>query len=197
MKMEVAKVDRRVRRTRKTIKKAFLSLLFEKDYNEITIADITNRAGYNRATYYVHFQDKDFLLREIVNEVLTGLADRMMSNYLDEQTNSSQRSSGIFTYIHEHASTFQALLHNDSLAYDFKTKMLQTIKSIYSEKIQLRTETGEIMSPDPEIYHTYAGAAVLGTIEYWIKNDMNHSPLHMWEQLTEITFQRPHRMLIR
>lgn len=54
----VKSLDLRVRRTRMMIEKAFIELLQEKDFQSITIQDITDRAMVNRATFYDHFTDK-------------------------------------------------------------------------------------------------------------------------------------------
>jgi len=49
------KVDPRIRRTRMLLEDAFSELIREKDFQSITIQDITARAGINRATFYAHF----------------------------------------------------------------------------------------------------------------------------------------------
>lgn len=64
----VEKVDPRVRRTRKLLIDAFVSLQAEKVFDDITIQDIATRATVNRATFYAHFQDKYDLLDDIIRE---------------------------------------------------------------------------------------------------------------------------------
>jgi AcrR family transcriptional regulator len=54
--------DRRVRRTRKLLHDAFISLVIEKGYEKITIQDILDRADVGRSTFYVHYRDKEALL---------------------------------------------------------------------------------------------------------------------------------------
>ena len=51
-------MDRRIARTRKSIKRAFAYLLSQKDLNEITITDIANAADVNRKTFYTYFEKK-------------------------------------------------------------------------------------------------------------------------------------------
>ena len=58
------KIDPRVKRTRALIQKAFLELFGEKEFEAITIQDITQKAEINRATFYAHYPDK-FALLEI------------------------------------------------------------------------------------------------------------------------------------
>lgn len=60
--------DPRVARTRKLIYDAFHELIQTRDFKDITIADITEKATVNRATFYAHFQDKYDLLEATVTE---------------------------------------------------------------------------------------------------------------------------------
>src|SRR5512139_4063861 len=57
------KQDRRSRRTRQALVEALLALLTAKNYDEISINDIVDRANVGRSTFYAHYQDKDDLLR--------------------------------------------------------------------------------------------------------------------------------------
>jgi AcrR family transcriptional regulator len=50
--------DPRVRRTRQLLQEALLALMAEKNFDAISVQDITERATLNRATFYAHFQDK-------------------------------------------------------------------------------------------------------------------------------------------
>lgn len=57
-------MDRRVLRSRALLQEALLDLARDKRLDEITVADITNRAGVNRSTFYQHYADKDTLLAD-------------------------------------------------------------------------------------------------------------------------------------
>lgn len=59
---EEEKVDPRVKRTRNLILQAFEELLAEKNFESISVQDVTAKAQINRATFYAHFQDKYALL---------------------------------------------------------------------------------------------------------------------------------------
>lgn len=56
------KEDPRVTRTRNLILNAFSELLPEKGFHSLSVQNITERAGVNRATFYAHFPDKYALL---------------------------------------------------------------------------------------------------------------------------------------
>lgn len=56
------KLDPRVKRTRNLILDAFFDLLAEKNFESISVQDVTSKAQVNRATFYAHFPDKYALL---------------------------------------------------------------------------------------------------------------------------------------
>lgn len=60
-------LDKRVIKTQKAIRKSFASLLMEKDINNITIKEISERAEINRKTFYNYYKD----LYELVNDIET------------------------------------------------------------------------------------------------------------------------------
>lgn len=63
------KLDPRVRRTRGLILSSFESLLAEKNFESISVQDVTDKAQVNRATFYAHFQDKYALLDYAISQM--------------------------------------------------------------------------------------------------------------------------------
>ena len=68
-------LDPRVKRTRKLLEEAFKELMKEHRSGEISVADVTRRAGVNRATFYAHFTDIHHFATEVLRESF-GLALR-------------------------------------------------------------------------------------------------------------------------
>lgn len=73
-------IDKRVLRTRMALRNAFMELMQEKPFEQLTVLDLADRAMINRATFYAHFDDKyallDYVLRYKFNEHLaTMLSD--------------------------------------------------------------------------------------------------------------------------
>jgi AcrR family transcriptional regulator len=62
-------LDPRVKRTRALIQQSFSELLAEKEFQSITVQNITQRAEINRATFYAHFPDKFALLESNIQLV--------------------------------------------------------------------------------------------------------------------------------
>jgi AcrR family transcriptional regulator len=60
--------DPRVRRTRQLLQQAFISLMVEGRFRDITVQQIADRATVNRATFYAHFEDKFDLLDSAIRD---------------------------------------------------------------------------------------------------------------------------------
>jgi AcrR family transcriptional regulator len=63
---ECERLDPRIRRTRQLLQDSLKRLLEEKEFDKITIQDITEAATLNRATFYAHYPDKFALLEELI-----------------------------------------------------------------------------------------------------------------------------------
>ena len=61
--------DLRVRRTLTAVRKAFNDLVLVRNYNEISITDLTEKAGINRKTFYLHYASLEDLVKEIEEEM--------------------------------------------------------------------------------------------------------------------------------
>lgn len=73
----MSKTDARVRYTRRMIKESFLSLLREKPVNKITVKEVCEAAGINRATFYSHYSDCFALMESIEQRLLDDFAQSL------------------------------------------------------------------------------------------------------------------------
>ena len=69
--------DRRVRRTKKSIRNAFAQLLAEKDINLITVQDIADYADINRKTFYNYYSGIYQVIDEVENELIRGYESKL------------------------------------------------------------------------------------------------------------------------
>jgi AcrR family transcriptional regulator len=58
--------DPRIRRTRQLLQQALAQLLHTRDFDRLSVQEITDAAGVNRATFYAHYPDKFALLECMV-----------------------------------------------------------------------------------------------------------------------------------
>lgn len=65
--------DKRVIRTKKSIKNALFKIMESKDISSITISELTNEANVNRRTFYTHYRNITDILDEVEGELVTAL----------------------------------------------------------------------------------------------------------------------------
>jgi len=184
--------DRRVRRTRKLIREAFLQLIAEKEYNNITVTDIIKKADYNRATFYRHFYDKEDLVNEITNQQIELFISAFMFPYRKQNTIDLSKIKldqiVIFDHILEHKDFYQ-LWNRLKTIPGFAQKYTDSIKILYNNKIIIREAL--IDGVDQQLYMQFYGYGLAGLIFNWIGNGFQESAEYMAEQLKVILQSKP------
>lgn len=92
--------DRRVQRTKTSLREALIGLAREKPYNSIAVKEILDRANVGRSTFYTHFRDKNGLLESGIHEMLRSVYGRPRVGAALEQVIAF--SLPILEYIDEH-----------------------------------------------------------------------------------------------
>jgi AcrR family transcriptional regulator len=132
----VGSSDPRIQRTRDLLHQALGSLIREKAYDRITVADILERAKVSRSTFYVHFRGKDDLLMSSMRSLLLGVLPKDGSPDTDAPGKMVAFSLPLLTHIHQHRRSArvrlgergQALLH-EHLRHVLSEWLLQTMEA--------------------------------------------------------------------
>ncbi|PYE43263.1 TetR/AcrR family transcriptional regulator [Paenibacillus barcinonensis] len=183
--MSDIKEDRRVTRTKRDLKEAFFSLLKEKkDVKKISIIEITNRANYNRSTFYVHYQAKEELIDEIVNEAITGFLRTFEKQFTGVTSFNpkvlSSNAVKIFKYIEEHSQMFGLLFRSNSFLY-FELQFRSALETIYDDLFLY--EEDYFKDINKGLYIRGHVSLLIGLISYWIEHDFSFSADYMADQL--------------
>lgn len=172
----MTKVDRRVLKSQAAIKKAVIELMAEKNFDDITIRDISEKADVNRGTIYLHYMDKYDLLDKIIEEHINNLRDLCHS----ASEMSFQEGNYVwFEYFAENHVFFSTMLNTKSAAY-FRKHFLDLVVQEY--KVEVNVAEGVNQGLNEDVILQFFGAAVVGAVEWWFKNGMTIPPRVMAEQ---------------
>ncbi|RXZ81739.1 TetR/AcrR family transcriptional regulator [Paenibacillaceae bacterium] len=177
------KIDRRIIRTKEAINKAFLKLFSEKEFEQITINDIAERANVNRGTIYLHYSDKYDLLDKCIEEHLRRLITFCSANELNRGiTTLGSDLKPVFDYFGDNFLFFSAMLTNQRTSV-FRERLLQFVSASVNEKLDKQDLQPDI---DNELNAQFMASAFIGILEWWIRNKMPHSPAYMAEQVRKL-----------
>jgi len=104
------RADRRIQRTRAFLHEALGSLIREKPYDRITVAEILDRAKISRSTFYIHFRDKDELLTSSMRALLLGALSADGGAITDAAERMVAFSLPLLSHIHGHRRSAKARL---------------------------------------------------------------------------------------
>jgi AcrR family transcriptional regulator len=76
-------VDPRILRSRQMLMEALGKLLMHKEFDEISVQEIADQATLNRATFYLHYPDKNALLQAVTAARFRGLIARRGLSFTD------------------------------------------------------------------------------------------------------------------
>jgi AcrR family transcriptional regulator len=68
--------DPRILRSRRMLMESLAKLLIKKDFEDITVQEIADEATLNRATFYLHYSDKNALLQAMTGARFRDLIER-------------------------------------------------------------------------------------------------------------------------
>lgn len=95
-------------RTRAALAEAVLSLLEEKNFDQVTVREITARAAVGYATFFRHYADKEALLNELAEQQISQLI--AMTLPLLYTVDSRASTQALCAYVWEHRKLWTALL---------------------------------------------------------------------------------------
>lgn len=185
-------LDPRIKRTHALIKNSLLALMDEKGFDHITVRDITERAEINRATFYLHYQDKYDLLQKMVDEMMAAFLaafqlppDFEVTDFVANGDTPPESFIRQFEHISAHASFYRVMLGPNGLP-GFSLRMEAVIRdSLYHRSIIAQPNDNQVTIPR-DIIVRYVTSAHLGVIMYWLEHDMQYSPKYMATQLIRL-----------
>ena len=170
-------IDPRVRRTRRLLREALVSLMLEKDYASISIKEVTERAEVAYITFFRHFESLDQLLMEVLDEGLAELISHI-ETLAQRSESSALETEGrlIFEYIQEKSDLTRILLKSQGVTR-VRKRVVRNVAVIFQKScMPLAKSNNQVMVA---ITANHIATSLLSLIEWWLDNKMTPSPSEM------------------
>ena len=171
-------MDRRQKKTRQAIFMAYSALLGEKDSAKITVEDIINRADVGRATFYSHFETKDFLQKEFCRELFCHILDSAAKKTDHKHIFECEGEESVYLHLFRH------LKNNDNnILKLFGGENNELFVSFFKSELKalVERETGESETLPRDYLINHVAATFVETVRWWAENGMTETP----EQINE------------
>ena len=99
--------DRRVMRTRATLREALITLIQQRGWDDISVQDVCDQANIGRSTFYTHFADKEELLLVGFDALRRGLREIAQSGVLGDKAIAF--SGALLAHAHDNLRIFRVL----------------------------------------------------------------------------------------
>ena len=177
-------MDRRQKKTREAIFHAFCELLSKKHYSQITVGEIIEGADVGRATFYAHFETKDFLLKELCEELFCHVFDATETGGEHHRhIFTCDAPSSVFLHLLQHLqrndhNILNLLIceNNELFLRYFKENLEDLIKN------QLSTFADRKPAELPDSFWiNHVSVTFVETVRWWIENGMKESSEKIFE----------------
>lgn len=154
--------DLRVVKTIEGIKSAFEELISQKDFEKITVKELSEKARINKKTFYRYYTDLYDLLAEMQLELSSGYLERIKNYHLPEQLAEVTRE--FFLYSNEQGEAYEKITCSGSYEY-IRNKMISQV----NDKSWNKSNTFQNLSDfDKRIIVNYANTVTLEIYKQWI-----------------------------
>ena len=155
-------MDRRQRKSREEIFSAFTRLLEKQAYHQITVQDIIDESDIGRATFYAHFETKDYLLKDLCEELFGHMLRHLQENDRNILALLSSQNNEIF------------------LRY-FKTNLKKLIKTQFADTGKLK----ESKLPEDFLVN-HISVSFVEMVSWWLTHGTKETPDELAEYFENI-----------
>jgi AcrR family transcriptional regulator len=178
--------DRRYLRTERLLVEAMLALIAQQPFSSITVERIVEEADIAKKTFYAHYEDKHALLWQSLLYHFEQLEEA--TNPLEPDTllmDNKPLSYPVFKHVHDFATFYREMLVQGEDAR-FIGQFLETLAQQSYRKHQPLRDVAPFMSVPAELIADLLAGALLGTLRWWLKGDMQDSPETMAYRFSQL-----------
>ena len=167
--------SKQVKRTRKFVSTALLSLLLEKNFEEISVTDICEKAMITRATFYKYFEDKYHLAQCVLIDLKEQIFDKELEKIKFRSTKELYLKliELSYDYITLHEQNF-VLFIKHSYTEKFRIMLLQTIND-FVESITKKEHQNFRFQIPTELVSKFVTGGFAYTMLFMIENQTSYS----------------------
>jgi AcrR family transcriptional regulator len=183
---EQRQLDPRAIRTRALLRDAFVSLILERGYDAITIQDIADRAGLRRATFYLHYKDKEELLTAIMDAMMDDITSEILQiedNPFDPECNETVIRM-VFEHARQNANLYRIILQGHGairIVRHVREYMATQIRIQHADDLQAGNSEFPV-----DVVANYMAASELSLLIWWLENDMPYPPEQMARMCSQL-----------
>lgn len=166
------RLDPRKTRTRAALRDAMVRLILERGYENLTIQDITDAADLRRATFYLHYKDKE----ELLLAMLTTLLDELICNMeeIDKEVLTPAAEQEIYERILRHgaanADLYRAILGGSGVAPAIRYVREYTAAAI---RVKFLSQISEAELPVPiDVLANFCATLKMQMVIWWLEQGM-------------------------
>ena len=178
--------DPRPRRSRLALQSALLALLADRELAEVTVSDVTKRAGTSRSTFYDHYPDLDALAADACTEQfdeLLAATPVLPGHQLSDDPAQGNPLPALFAHVADNAGLYGALLGPDGSARVINHLHQRITVAFFVNRSDAADRSGTHADDPQEIpldptAAFYAGA-LIGVVLDWLRRGRPQSPAEM------------------
>ena len=163
-----SRVQRRVARTKAAIEDAFVQLVLERGYDQVTVEDITDRADLARATFYAHYPNKEAVQFSVFNRLTADLVQRLAAgpwNVVHRDT-----IQAAYKQAAEMPDLYRACLSDARTRQAHMSTLSRYVEQNFRDRLTARGEQPRV--PVPVMARAFVGAHV-AILEAWLAGELD------------------------
>jgi AcrR family transcriptional regulator len=172
--MKVSETDPRSIRTRELLRQALISLAAEKSFASLAIQDVTDRAGLNRTTFYLHYGGLHELLEDCARTLFSQMRTDIYANKVivdgRNMVTYTPFVESVFRHLEQHERFYRAMLgrHGDPL---FRGLFQELLLELIFEPIAHQTQSN-LNDPQLDMNIRFFNAGFIGVASWWLEKGM-------------------------
>lgn len=159
--------DARQIRSRNALTGALLALLLEKPFDQLTVREITNRAGTGYATFFRHYATKEALLGDVASEEIAELLGLTVP--LLHAASSGESARVLCAHVGEHRKLWSALLTGGAAGI-VREEFIRQARDLTSSMIV----SADWLPADLAVVH--GTGATIDLLAWWLAEGEEHTP---------------------